>query len=166
VKFRSTGALLVALLLILAACQSSASPSASGAAPSESPASVPSSAPTENPTGSPAAAGLSLTIQQTSEGDTLAGQDGLTLYTNSDEVDGTIHCDTGCVGNWPPLTGTVDAGDADAAMLGTITRPDGTEQVTYNGYPLYYFTGDSAPGDATGQGLGGVWFIAAPSGAH
>lgn len=164
-KFRSTGALLVALLLILAACQSSASPSASGAAPSESPASVPSSAPTENPTGSPAA-GLSLTIQQTSEGDTLAGQDGLTLYTNSDEVDGTIHCDTGCVGNWPPLTGTVDAGDADAAMLGTITRPDGTEQVTYNGYPLYYFTGDSAPGDATGQGLGGVWFIAAPSGAH
>ena len=162
-KFRSTSALLVGLVVVLAACSSpseSAAPSASAGAPA-------SSAPTENPaTGSPAASGLSLTIQQTTKGETLAGADGLTLYTRTDELDGTIHCGGGCVDSWPPLTGTVDAGDANADMLGTITRPDGTEQVTYNGYPLYYFSGDSAPGDATGDGLGGIWFIAAPSGAH
>ncbi len=162
-KSRSTSALLVGLVVVLAACSSpseSAAPSASAGAPA-------SSAPTENPaTGSPAASDLSLTIQQTTKGEALAGADGLTLYTRTDEVDGTIHCGEGCVDSWPPLTGTVDAGDGNADMLGTITRPDGTEQVTYNGYPLYYFTGDAAPGDATGDGLGGVWFIAAPSGEH
>ena len=163
-KSRSTSALLVGLVVVLAACSS---PGASqSSAPSESQGSVPSCAQTENPTGSPAASELSLTIQQTTKGDALAGADGLTLYTRTDEVDGTIHCGEGCVGNWPPLTGTVDAGDANADMLGTITRPDDTEQVTYNGYPLYYFTGDAAPGDATGDALGGVWFIAAPSGEH
>ena len=160
-KFRSTSALLVAMLLILAACQSSASES-----PSESSGPPASSAQTENPASSPAASGVSLTIAQTTAGDALAGSGGLTLYTRTDEVDGTIHCGEGCVDSWPPLTGTVDAGDANADMLGTITRPDGTEQVTYNGYPLYYFSGDAAPGDATGDGLGGIWFVAAPSGEH
>ncbi len=161
-KFRSTSAFLVGLVVVLAACSS---PSES-AAPSESSGAAATSAPTDNPGSSPAASGLSLTIAQTTAGDALAGADGLTLYTRTDEVDGTIHCGEGCVDSWPPLSGTVDAGDANADMLGTITRPDGTEQVTYNGYPLYYFTGDAAPGDATGDGLGGIWFVAAPSGEH
>jgi predicted lipoprotein with Yx(FWY)xxD motif len=58
----------------------------------------------------------------------------------------------------------VEAGEADPALLGTVTRPDGEEQVTYNGFPLYYFSGDLAAGDATGEGLNGVWFIADPAG--
>ena len=45
---------------------------------------------------------------------------------------------------------------------GVISRDDGREQVTYNGLPLYYFANDKAPGDTKGQGVGGVWFVAAP----
>ena len=161
-KYRSMTAALVALLLLLAACQPSASPTESAApsvaasmAPSEAAASM---APSE------AAAEVTLTIVETSAGPSLAGAEGLTLYVRIDEEGGTILCVDDCLTNWPPLTGTVDAGEADAAMLGTVTRPDGTEQVTYNGFPLYYFAGDAAEGDANGQGLGDIWFIANPTG--
>jgi predicted lipoprotein with Yx(FWY)xxD motif len=58
----------------------------------------------------------------------------------------------------------VDAGDADGSLLGTIDRPDGSVQATYDGFPLYYFAGDAAPGDANGESVGGVWFIADPAG--
>jgi predicted lipoprotein with Yx(FWY)xxD motif len=44
-------------------------------------------------------------------------------------------------------------------MLGTITRDDGTMQATYNGWPLYYYSGDAAPGDINGQGMEGLWFL-------
>jgi predicted lipoprotein with Yx(FWY)xxD motif len=49
-------------------------------------------------------------------------------------------------------------------MLGTISLPDGTTQVTYNGWPLYYYIDDAAAGDANGQGVGGVWFLVSPTG--
>jgi hypothetical protein len=66
-------------------------------------------------------------------------------------------------------TGTVTAsGSAKASDLGTITRSDGTKQVTYDGHPLYYFSGDSGPGTATGQGsdgFGAKWWLVAPSGS-
>ena len=52
----------------------------------------------------------------------------------------------------------------NATLLGTITRDDGTTQVTYNGWPLYYFAGDTAPGDTTGQDMEGVWFLVSPTG--
>ena len=52
----------------------------------------------------------------------------------------------------------------DATLLGTITRDDGSTQVTYNGWPLYYFHEDAAPGDTNGQGVGGVWFLVSPEG--
>jgi predicted lipoprotein with Yx(FWY)xxD motif len=153
---------LVGLVVLLAACSPSASPTGGGesAAPSEAAASV---APSEAAS-APPASGVTLTTVQTSAGETLAGENGLTLYVQIEEADGNIVCVDDCLTNWPPLTGTVDAGEADAALLGTVTRPDGSEQVTYNGYPLYYFAGDSAEGDANGQGIGGVWFIASPSG--
>ncbi len=55
----------------------------------------------------------------------------------------------------------------DETLLGTITRDDGTTQVTYNGWPLYHFSGDTASGDTNGQGLeefGGLWFLVSPAG--
>ena len=58
---------------------------------------------------------------------------------------------------------TATAG-ADAAMLGTITREDGTMQATYNGWPLYYFSGDAAPGNISGQGMEGLWFLVCATG--
>jgi predicted lipoprotein with Yx(FWY)xxD motif len=157
VKFRNMTGALAALLLLLAACQPSASPTDS-AAPSEAASEAASAAPSE-------AAGLTLTTVETAAGTSLAGRDGLTLYVQIEEEGGNIVCVDDCLTNWPPLTEPVTAGaDADGSLLGTIERPEGTTQATYNGFPLYYFAGDSAEGDAEGEGLGGVWFIANPGG--
>jgi predicted lipoprotein with Yx(FWY)xxD motif len=49
-------------------------------------------------------------------------------------------------------------------MFGTTTRTDGTVQVTYNGWPLYYYEKDKAPGDVTGQDVGGVWYVVSAAG--
>jgi predicted lipoprotein with Yx(FWY)xxD motif len=162
VKHRNMTGMIAGLVLLLAACQSSASPTGGGgsAAPSEA-ASV---APSEAASTAPSPSGVGLTIVETSAGTALAGEGGLTLYIRTDEADGTIHCVDDCLTNWPPLTGTADPGDADATLLGSIERPDGSMQATYDGFPLYYFAGDSATGDANGDGLGGIWFIANPAG--
>jgi predicted lipoprotein with Yx(FWY)xxD motif len=56
----------------------------------------------------------------------------------------------------------VKADSGAAGALALVTRDDGTKQVSYNGQPLYYYTPDKAAGDTTGQGVGGVWFVAAP----
>ncbi len=111
-----------------------------------------------------------LSVAQTSAGAALTGQGGRTLYEFAKDTNGTSACTDTCASNWPPLT--VAAGEAasagsgaNATMLGTIARTDGSTQVTYNGHPLYYFAADSAAGDSNGQGLNGVWFIAAPDGS-
>ena len=58
----------------------------------------------------------------------------------------------------------VAGGDGvDASLLGTVERPEGI-QVTYNGWPLYFYAGDTVPGDTTGQDQGGVWFVVDPTG--
>jgi hypothetical protein len=86
------------------------------------------------------------------------------------DTNDTSACTGACAGAWPPVTttGTATAsGTAKASELGTITRSDGTKQVTYDGHPLYYFAGDSGPGTATGQGsdnFGAKWWLVAPSG--
>src|SRR6202041_1762607 len=79
-------------------------------------------------------------------------------------------CTGACASAWPPVpaTGKVTAvGGAVSSDLGTITRSDGTKQVTYDGHPLYYFAGDSGPGQANGQGsdsFGAKWWLVAPAG--
>ena len=62
--------------------------------------------------------------------------------------------------DWKRRGSQVSAGPGISGTFGTTTRPDGAKQVTHNGQPLYYFTGDSAPGDSTGDGVYEVWFIA------
>ena len=97
----------------------------------------------------------------------------LYLFMADTQNSGTSTCgdDDGCAEEWPPLVsqGTPVAGEGvDAAMLATITRDDGTMQVTYNGWPLYFFHEDVAPGDTNGQGIdefGGLWFLVSPEGA-
>ena len=59
---------------------------------------------------------------------------------------------------------TVTAGDGVTGTFGTVKRDDGTTQVTYAGAPIYYFAKDTKAGDVTGQGVGGVWFVAAVAG--
>jgi predicted lipoprotein with Yx(FWY)xxD motif len=69
---------------------------------------------------------------------------------------------------WPPLTGSPKAlGGAMSADLGTITRPDGTKQVTYKGHPLYLYVKDKDDGDTYGEGIksfGAEWYALSPSG--
>lgn len=101
-------------------------------------------------------------------GTVLNGPNGLTLYRLTTETDGKIACTGDCAVTWPPLlasSGKVPAASADVAgHLGTIERPDGSMQVTFKGMPLYTYAGDSGPGQANGQGLGGVWFAVTASG--
>jgi predicted lipoprotein with Yx(FWY)xxD motif len=96
----------------------------------------------------------------------LVGPTGMTLYMFTRDAEGVSNCTGDCAVNWPPLT--VESEDEILAQtnvpgeLGTITREDGALQVTYNGMPLYYWQGDTAPGDMTGEGVNDVWFTIAP----
>ena len=103
-------------------------------------------------------------------GDHLVGPNGHTLYLFEKDTGSTSTCTGACAAAWPPLitTGAPTAGGAaDADLLGTTKRPDGTMEVTYGGHPLYYFSGDTAPGDTAGQDVeafGAEWYAVAPSG--
>ena len=115
-----------------------------------------------------AAVGGALVIAQAdgAPGAFLTGKDGLTLYIFKKDTPNASACEDDCAANWPPLTVAAD-GDATAAAgltgaLTTFARPDGSLQVAYDGAPLYYFAADKAAGDTKGQGVGDVWFVAAP----
>lgn len=86
------------------------------------------------------------------------------LYLFTSDGAGATSCTDDCTSKWPPLVREVEAEQGvSASLLGTITRPDGGVQVTYNEHPLYYFSGDG-PGDVNGHGVGDVWFLVAPDG--
>ena len=95
---------------------------------------------------------------------------GRTLYLWIPDELNKSNCAGQCATFWPPLlvTGAPVAGPGAAARrLSTLTRADGATQVTYNGWPLYYFSRDQRPGDVLGQGvnaLGGLWFVVSPYG--
>jgi predicted lipoprotein with Yx(FWY)xxD motif len=101
----------------------------------------------------------------------LVDADGKTLYFfANDTAPGASVCDAGgCLENWPvygPAEGQGFApGEGVTGVLGSFTRGDGLIQATYDGRPLYHFIGDQAAGDTTGEGLGGVWFVAAVDGS-
>jgi len=105
------------------------------------------------------APGLEIKAATTSLGSVLTGAGGLTLYVHAGDTTNHSTCTGGCASAWPPVLikagAKVTAGSGVMGQLGTFTRSDGTIQVTYNGKPLYSWPGDAAPGDTTGQGLGG-----------
>lgn len=108
-------------------------------------------------------------MQTSSLGKLLATSGGLTLYHYTDEKGGKIDCKGACAKLWPPLlvkAGAKPTGGAglSAAKLGTIKRPDGGTQVTYNGYALYRYAPDKKAGDVAGQGLFKAWYVIAPTG--
>ena len=96
----------------------------------------------------------------------LVGADGRTLYMFDRDTATSSACTGGCSQAWPPFV--VEAGEQATAGAGasgaiaTITRDDGTIQVTYAGHPLYYYGGDAASGDTNGDGVSGVWHVARP----
>jgi predicted lipoprotein with Yx(FWY)xxD motif len=133
-------------VLLLAACTPQAG---AGSAASSSAAST--------------SAGTDVTVSHTSAGDALAGADGMTLYIFTADTNGTSACTGDCAASWPPFLGDgseVNAGAGVSGSFGTTTRDDGSKQITHGGQPLYYYSGDQAAGDSTGEGIGGKWFIA------
>ena len=158
--------------LAVAACSSSSSTTRSGPAPSR-----PAAAPAATQASSPAATGqasgtaaVSLAALPGIPGKALVGRDGRTLYLFQADKNGASACTGACAAAWPPdtVTGAPQAGSGvSQALLGTITRPDGTMQLTYNGHPLYYYPADTAGRTARGQGVkafGAEWYVVGAGG--
>jgi predicted lipoprotein with Yx(FWY)xxD motif len=110
-------------------------------------------------------------LRATKLGQTLVDGQGRTLYLFEADMAGKSSCDGACASAWPPYLskGAPKGGTGVAGgLLGTSPRGDGGgAQVTYRGHPLYYYAGDAAPGDTTGQGLdqfGAKWYVLAPNG--
>lgn len=107
-----------------------------------------------------AAAGAEVTTAETDLGTILVDGAGMTLYLFTNDSPGTSVCEGDCLVAWPPLEGEATAGEGvDESLLGTITRSDGSTQASYGDWPLYYWVEDEQPGDVTGQGVGGVWYV-------
>jgi len=100
-------------------------------------------------------------------GAVLAGPNRMTLYYFATDKNGTSMCTGACAVVWPPLV--VSAGSEPVLPSGTtgslslVTRPDGLRQVSYRNHPLYYYQGDTAPGQDKGQGVDGTWFVVSSS---
>lgn len=105
-------------------------------------------------------------LATTSLGTVLTGENGRTLYTFGADADGNANCGGNCATNWPAFykeTPTFSTSLA-ASDFTTVTRPDGTKQTAYKGWPLYYYKNDAKAGDVTGEGVGnGVWVVAKPN---
>ena len=103
-------------------------------------------------------------------GTIIVNSEGMTLYDFHKDKGATSSCYGACAGAWPPLLTEgepqAEAG-AMASQLGTTKRKDGTVQVTYNGWPLYTYVGDSSPGEANGNDIdqfGAEWYALMPNG--
>jgi len=150
----------LASALLAAGCSSAATASPSS----------PSSAPAAGSSASASTTGTVISTHAGSAG-TFLTDGGRAVYLWAKDGTNMSACTGACAQAWPPVpaTGTLTAtGGAQASDLGTITRSDGTKQVTYDGHALYYFVGDSAAGQTNGQGsdnFGAKWWLVAPSGA-
>jgi predicted lipoprotein with Yx(FWY)xxD motif len=145
---------LAAAVLAIAACASSAGSS---------------SAPPAAGASSPAATSSGTVLKSTTMNGTqvLTNSTGFTLYWFAPDTSTTSKCTGSCATYWPPVKGPATSGSGVTGTLSTITRPDGTTQATYDGHPLYTYVGDTAPGQAKGNGLnlsGGVWHEVTVSG--
>ena len=172
-------ALLAVIALTVGACtatQTGGSPQASAQAPTPAaatPEPSPTAEETEEPTASASddagAGDYPLEAAESADvGPYLTGEGGMTLYyfTNDTQNAGNSVCNGDCATAWPPyvIEGDDEAtpGDGVDGEIKMITRDDGSRQVAYNGWPLYYYAPDNAPGDTTGHEVGGVWFVLEP----
>lgn len=158
----------LALALVLAACSSSTGSgpygvgsSSSGQTPSSSSGCGRYCSHPSSPTASSALAIKTATMTVQGKSITaLVNSQGLTLYYRTSDTPSSV-CSGGCASAWPPLisTSTPSAASALPGTLGLLTDANGS-QVTYNGHPLYTYSGDTASGQLNGEGIGGVWFVA------
>jgi predicted lipoprotein with Yx(FWY)xxD motif len=159
ITFLSTAAVIPVTALAVAACGGGG---ATAAAPPAAPTPQPKSVST-HPT--------AVRVAHSHLGRILVNSAGRTLYLFKGDVPSKSRCSGACAVAWPPLlaTGNLTAGPGvTSSKLGTITRSDGTKQVTYHGHPLYTFI-DEKPGQTNGQGVmafGATWFAVSPAGTQ
>jgi predicted lipoprotein with Yx(FWY)xxD motif len=154
-------------LLLASACSSGTS--ASGAAGTSAPATAPAAAAGQTAAHTPATAA----VGKSQLGPIVVDSSGRTLYRFDKDTagNGMSACNGACAAAWPAalVTGQATAAPGLTGTLGTITRADGSHQLTLNGSPLYRYVGDQGPGDTTGNGFGGIWHVvhttAAPAAA-
>jgi predicted lipoprotein with Yx(FWY)xxD motif len=122
--------------------------------------------PPKTASGGPATVG----VATTGLGKILVDSQGRTIYLFKKDAGTRSACSDACASAWPPVRAngkpTVGPG-ANASLVGTTARSDGTPQVTYNGHPLYLYQGDQKPGETDGQGLtafGAPWWVLSPAG--
>ncbi len=160
-------AALTATTLIASACAPSVAPaSAAPAAMATQPAAAKSSG-TQAPAEATPSGPAMVNVSTGSMGPYLVSGNGMTLYLLTKDSPGTSTCTGGCLSIWFPLLtqGAPQVGSGvDASKLGTLTRADGSTQVTYNGWPLYNYSKDTKPGDTVGEGFKTVWYIISPTG--
>lgn len=166
-KLRRGGvaALAISAMTIIAGCGSASSSSSSTTA-----ASAAASATSSATAAAPAAGGQQIGTAKGADGTYLTGTSGRALYLWVADTSGKSACSGACAQAWPPVEtkGKPTAGaGVNASDLGTISRSDGSQQVTYKGHPLYYFIADKSAGAVKGQGsnsFGAKWWLVAPSG--
>lgn len=152
----------VPALLMLGACSSTtaaapAAPATSVVAATSAPASAASSAAAAKTAD---ATTLALKMADSSLGSILVDGNGRTLYLFTKDSPNTSTCSGQCLVAWPALIGKPTMGSGvDDSKLGSFTRADGSVQATYNGWPLYYWKGDTKAGDVAGQNVQSVWFV-------
>jgi predicted lipoprotein with Yx(FWY)xxD motif len=153
ITYLATAAALLLTVVALAGCGGSSNASSPPAAPK---------------TASGAAATIG--VANVGLGKILVDSQGRTLYLFQKDTGTASTCFGACAVNWPPLRAngkpTLGSG-ANESLVGTTTRSDGKPQVTYNGHPLYLFTGDQKAGDTNGEGVnafGGLWYAVSPAG--
>ena len=149
---------MAALAVVAAACGCSSGGGSAGSGSSSSAAASPA-------TGSSSTALKTANIGGVT---VLTNARGFTLYWFVPDTATKSNCNGSCAGFWPPVTGPATAGPGVTGKLAVITRSDGSKQATYDGHPLYTYAGDTAAGQAKGNGLnlsGGVWWAMTSSGA-
>lgn len=163
-------AALAAVAVAVAGCGSSSKPGTSSNAQTPAASGNPYSSAPATTTSSSTSGGAKVDLASNKLGKILVDSKGVTLYLFVADTGTKSTCYGACAGAWPPLTtkGQPVAGSGvSSKLLGTTKRTDGTEEVTYAGHPLYYYAGDTGPGQTTGQALpqfGAPWYVLGASG--
>lgn len=159
-------ALLVALTIVVSACSPQATPTQAPPL-TAAPATQAPAATTAPAAAAPSGPAMVNIGKSDTFGSFLTDDKGMTLYLFTNDTPNTSSCYDKCATFWPPLltNGNAVAGDGvDASKFGSTTRKDGSTQVTYNSWPLYYYAKDKQPGDVTGQGVTNNWYLISPTG--
>ncbi|QHC65008.1 hypothetical protein GSU69_19345 (plasmid) [Rathayibacter festucae] len=143
--------------VLLAGCSTAAGSAASSEAPADSPSA----------TASASAETAALTTASSPLGEIITDEAGYTVYTFTKDTQnsGSSSCYDECATTWPAVSASsTTAADGITGEVGSITRTDGTTQLTVDGWPVYRFAKDTAPGQVNGQGVKDAWYVLLPDG--